>query len=191
MKRIGLFFGSFNPIHIGHLAIANYVVEYNNIDQLWFVISPHNPLKSKDDLAAEIDRKKMAEIAIKGDERFKVSDIEFTLPQPSYTVETLNELKNKFPKKEFTIIMGEDNLATLHLWKEHEKIISNYPILCYPRVEKQDYTPIKQGDIKIIDAPIFNISATQIRDAIKDNKKINFFLPHRVYDYILENNLYR
>lgn len=190
MKKIGLFFGSFNPIHIGHLAIANYVVEYNDIEQLWFVISPHNPHKHKTELASEYHRKEMAKIAINNDNRFKVSNIEFELPQPSYTVDTLTYLKQKFPNHIFTVIMGEDNLATLHSWRDYDKIISNHSIICYPRVEKQEYTPLKNANIKIVEAPILNISATQIRDSIAKNKKLNFFVPNGVYDYIIKNELY-
>lgn len=190
MEHIGLFFGSFNPIHIGHLAIANYIVEYSDIDQLWFIISPHNPLKNKVDLASEIHRKMMAEIAIDNDTRFKISDIEFDLPKPSYTTKTLSELKSKYPNKKFSIIMGEDNLATLHLWKDYEKIVSNHKIFCYPRAEKTEYAPLKNANIQLVDAPLLNISSTIIRDALKDNKNVKFFIPHRVYEYILDNGIY-
>ncbi len=191
MKNIGLFFGSFNPIHIGHLAIANYIIEYDNIDEIWFIISPHNPLKDKKELASEKHRKKLVEIAINNDDRFRASDIEFNLPKPSYTINTLNQLKIEYPNYNFSIIMGEDNLATLHLWKDYKKIKNNFPIICYPRAEKEEHKQKEYPNIKIIDAPLFNISSSMIRSAIKNKKKINFFMPNGVYNYILDNGLYR
>ena len=131
--RIGLFFGSFNPVHIGHLAIANYLVEFGNIDQLWFVVSPHNPHKKKENLLHDYDRLEMMQIAIRNEHRFRVCDVEFRLPKPSYTIDTLTHLSEKYPDHSFSIIMGSDNIVNFHRWKNYDQILKNYGILVYPR----------------------------------------------------------
>jgi nicotinate-nucleotide adenylyltransferase len=132
MTETGLFFGSFNPVHIGHMAIANYIAEYSSLKEVWFIVSPHNPLKVKESLLGERDRFYMTELAIGDDPRFRVSDVEFTLPRPSYTIDTLAHLTEKYPSRRFTLIMGEDNLTTLHKWKNAEILVKQYPIVVYP-----------------------------------------------------------
>lgn len=189
-KKIGLFFGSFNPIHIGHLAIANYIVEFTEINQIWFIISPHNPLKEKATLLNDNQRFYMTNLAIEDDIRFKASNIEFNLPQPSYTINTLAYLKEKYPKNKFTLIMGGDNLKHLHKWKNYLEIVNNYQIFVYPRPGIKPTIP-ENSDIILVDAPLMEISASFIRKAIKSGKNIRYFLPEKVYQYIDEMNLYK
>ncbi len=190
-KRIGLFFGSFNPIHCGHLIIANYIVEYSDIDELWFIVSPHNPLKNKSQLANEYHRLEMVNLAITDYEKFKVSDIEFHLPKPSYTIDTLTALSDQYPHYQFSIIMGSDNLATLSKWKNYNRILKNYSIIVYPRKnfnpDKNDYSE----KVTIVDAPLIEISSTFIRKAIHEKKNVRFFVPEKVWQYIIDCNLYR
>jgi len=189
-KKIGLFFGSFNPIHIGHLAIANYIVEFTDINQIWFIISPHNPLKKKATLLNDNQRFYMTNLAVEDDPRFKASNIEFNLPQPSYTINTLTYLKEKYPKNKFALIMGGDNLKYLHKWKNYLEILKNYQIVVYPRPGIKTTIP-ENSKINIIDAPLMEISASFIRNAIKTGKDIRYFLPEKVYQYIDEMNLYK
>ncbi len=189
-KNIGLFFGSFNPIHIGHLAIANYIVEFTKIDQIWFVVSPHNPHKQKDSLLADNHRYYMTNLATEDDTRFMASNIEFNLPQPSYTINTLTYLKEKYPENKFSIIMGADNLATIDKWKNAEEILNSYSIYVYPRPGIDPIIP-KYADITFVDAPIMEISASFIRQAIKNRKDVKYFLPAKVYQYIDEMNFYK
>jgi len=143
--KIGLYFGSFNPVHIGHMAIANFLVEYGDIDQLWFVVTPQNPLKKKENLLNDIDRLEMMHIAVGDDFRFRVSDIEFRLPKPSYTIDTLTYLAEKFPAHHFSIIMGSDNLVNFHRWKNYEVIAQNYGIIVYPHQRSTGNQPIQTG----------------------------------------------
>jgi len=189
-KKIGLFFGSFNPIHIGHLAIANYIVEFTDINQIWFIISPHNPLKKKATLLNDNQRFYMTNLAVEDDIRFKASNIEFNLPQPSYTINTLTYLKEKYLKNKFALIMGGDNLKYLHKWKNYLEILNNYQIFVYPRPCIKTTIP-ENSKINIIDAPLMEISASFIRNAIKTGKDIRYFLPKKVYQYIDEMNLYK
>lgn len=188
--KVGLFFGSFNPVHIGHLAIANYFVEFTELDQIWFVISPQNPFKKKASLLDEYARKELVEIGIKDDPRFKVSTIEFNLPQPSYTIDTLTHLKEKYPHHDFSLIMGGDNLKSLHKWKNAEVILNDYPIYVYQR-PGTEITEIPKGNIHLTEAPHFDISATFIRNSIQQGKNISFFLPHDVWECIDKMNYYR
>ncbi len=189
--HIGLFFGSFNPIHIGHMAIANYMVEFTDIDQLWFVISPQNPLKEKKTLLPEGSRLFMVNEAIQYYTKFKSSNIEFGLQKPSYTVNTLAHLKEKFPKHKFSLIIGQDNLATFDKWKNHEQILKHYKIFVYPRPDCAKSKFDKHPNVIFTEAPLMDISSTFIRDAIKKKKDIRFFLPEKVWDYVNSMSFYK
>ena len=189
-KKIGLYFGSFNPIHIGHLAIANYIVEYTDLNQIWFVITPHNPLKKKETLLDDKQRFYMVNLAVEDEPRFKASAVEFSLPKPSYTINTLTYLKEKYPKNDFALIMGGDNLENIHKWKNYLEILENYPIFVYPRPKKNPLIQ-KKGAIHLVNAPLMEISASFIRNAIKSGKDIRYFLPEKVFQYLDEMNLYK
>lgn len=189
--NIGLFFGSFNPIHIGHLAIANYMVEFSAIDQVWFVVSPHNPLKKKESLLDDYQRLDMVFEAIKNDDRFRVSDIEFSMPKPSYTIDTLTYLKEKFPEHNFQLILGSDNLYSFHKWKNPEQIIKNYKRLIYPRPGFNSEEINKHENIEVINAPLMEISSSFIRKSIHEGKNIRHFLPDAVYQIIDRMNFYK
>jgi nicotinate-nucleotide adenylyltransferase len=188
--KTGLFFGSFNPIHIGHLAIANYIVEFTDIKQLWFVVSPQNPLKQKKGLLADYHRISLVREAIGDDKRFSACDIEFKLPQPSYTIDTLTYLKEKYSEKKFAIVMGSDGLLTFHKWKNHKELIKLYPRYIYPR-PGVDISKINDKENCIfIDAPLFEISSTLIRNGIREGKDMHHFLNERVYKYIRDMHFY-
>jgi nicotinate-nucleotide adenylyltransferase len=189
--KIGLYFGSFNPVHIGHMAIANYMVEYAGIDQLWFVVSPQNPHKRKENLLNDIDRLEMVHLAVDDDFRFRVSDIEFRLPKPSYTIETLTHLSEKYPDHHFSLIMGSDNLESLHKWKNADAILENYGIIVYPRPGFNKGSFVHLPKLIIAEAPLMEISSTYIRDAIKKGKNIRHFLPPKVWAYIDKMGFYR
>jgi len=191
--NIGLFFGSFNPIHIGHLVIANQLVENSDLDQIWFVVTPHNPFKKKNTLLDNHQRIEMVYRATKDYEKLKPSDIEFDLPQPNYTINTLTYLKEKHPEYDFSLIMGEDNLKSFHKWKNYEVILENNSIYVYPRVSEGKIETQFDGHKKInkIDAPIMEISSTAIRKAIKDGKNIKPLLPENVWEYLDEMNFYK
>ena len=204
--KIGLYFGTFNPIHIGHLVIANYMVEYTDLDEVWLVVSPQNPLKNKSTLLSDIHRLAIVRVAIEDNPKLKACDIEFKLPKPSYTATTLAYLSEKYPKNEFSLIMGEDNLRTLHKWFNYEVILKNYSFYVYPRVlteqeeidvnkntEQQQFNEFgKLPNIHICnEAPIMKISATFIRNAIKQGKDIRYLLTEPVRKYIDEMNFYK
>ncbi|MFB2119173.1 nicotinate (nicotinamide) nucleotide adenylyltransferase [Parapedobacter sp. 2B3] len=192
MQRIGLFFGSFNPIHTGHLIIANYMANYTELDEVWLVVTPHNPFKKKDSLINQYDRLEMVNLALEKAENIRSSTIEFSLPQPSYTVDTLAHLREKHPEKAFVLIMGSDNLVSLHKWKNHEIILRDYRILVYPR---PDYpAPAKLAEhpsITVTDTPLMEFSSTFIRNAMKDGKNIRYFVPDSVMAFIENKGLYR
>ena len=187
--KAGLFFGSFNPIHIGHLAIANYMAEFTDLHQVWFVISPQNPLKKISSLLEDHKRRTLIEIAIENDDRFRVCDIEFKLPKPSYTIDTLVNLKELYPSHEFALIMGADGLSNFHKWKNHAAIEENFDRYIYPRagyeINRADY-----GRIKIAEAPCMEISSTFIRTSLRTRHNMRHFLPPKVYDYITEMHFY-
>jgi len=197
MIKTGLYFGSFNPIHIGHLAIAGYMTEYAGLDQVWFVVSPHNPLKKKETLLADHQRYYMVELAIGDNDRLKASDIEFKLPVPSYTINTLTYLKEKYQSNEFALVMGEDNLYTLHKWKNGAEIVKNHPIYVYPRPGARRPPHIlldqllRKADIRSVNAPLMEISGTFIRDGIRSGKDMSYFLPPAVWKYIQEMHFYK
>ena len=188
--KIGLFFGSFNPIHIGHLAIANYIVEYSDLQQIWFIVSPQNPFKEKKSLLADNHRYYMVNLAVEDDYRFKASNIEFDLPQPSYTINTLTYLKEKYPDREFSLIMGADNLKHFHKWKNYEYISKNYKMYVYPR-PGYDISDTDYPNVVRVDAPVMQISASFIRQAIKEGKDIRYFLHPKVWNFIDEMNFYK
>jgi nicotinate-nucleotide adenylyltransferase len=191
--KIGLYFGTFNPIHIGHLIIANHLAEFTNLDQIWMMVTPHNPLKEKNTLLDDHSRLHLARLATEDYPKISASDFEFNLPQPNYTVNTLAHLQDKYPKHEFSLIMGEDNLKSLHKWKNYESILENHQIFVYPRlsddVEKSQFH--NHPNIDFVDAPVVEISATFIRENVKKNKNIQPLLPHKVWEYIDHNNIYK
>ncbi len=189
-RKVGLFFGSFNPIHVGHLIIANYIVNFTILDEVWFVVSPHNPFKDKKSLGNMYDRLEMVNLAIEGQDNLKACDIEFSLPQPSYTIDTLTHLAEKYPSKEFTLIMGEDNLLGLSKWKNADIILRDYKIIVYPR-PGYDANELKDHPSVIMtDTPVMEISSTFLRKAIKENRDIKFFTPDKVIDFIDKKGLY-
>lgn len=201
--KIGLYFGTFNPIHVGHLIIANYMADYTDLDQVWLVVTPQNPLKRKKTLLEDYHRYAMVQVAIEGNSKLKASDIEFKLPQPSYTTNTLAYIKEKYPKHEFSLIMGEDNLRTFHKWKNYETIINNHTIYVYPRAltenERIEMSEIMGLENKLdthhkvilCDAPVMKVSASFIRKAIKENKDVRYLLTESVYKYVTEMHFYK
>lgn len=186
----GLYFGSFNPIHIGHLAIANYMVEYSELKQLWFVVSPQNPLKEKKNLLQDYHRLEMVRLAVEDDDRFMASDIEFRLPTPSYTIDTLTYLEEKYPGREFQLVMGADGLRTFHKWKHAELIVKKYHRLIYPRPGTDRETSSRLSNASVVDAPMMEISSSFIRQAIKDGKDVRHLVPAKTYHYMREMHFY-
>lgn len=190
--NIGIFSGSFNPVHIGHLILANYIVEFTEIEEVWFVVSPLSPLKSEKELSDERIRLKMVELALKKYTRMKASDFELSMPKPSYTIDTLNALKEKYPEHTFSLIIGADNWSYFENWKEHDKILENYNLKVYPRLGFRISIPDKlKTKVEALDSPIIEVSSTFIRESIKVDKDIRAFLPDNVYEYIIENKLYK
>lgn len=190
--KIGLYFGTFNPIHVGHLIIANHMVENADLDEVWLVVTPHNPFKKKATLLDNYQRYEMVYQATEDYPLLKPTDIEFGLPQPSYTVNTLVHLQEKYPDHTFSLIMGEDNLQGLHKWKNHEILVKDHDIYVYPRVfiEKKS-KQVSYDRVHLIDAPIVEISSTEIRKAIKEKKNVKPLLPQKVWQYIDEMNFYK
>ena len=191
--KIGLFFGSFNPIHVGHMIIANYMAEFTDLDEVWFVVSPHSPFKKKSSLLSDNHRFQIVMTATEDYKKLRPSKIEFNLPQPNYTIDTLTYLYDKYPDVQFSLIMGEDNLKSFPKWKNSEMIIENHDIYVYPRVTTSN-TEIgikKMNKVHIIDAPIVEISSTFIRNAIKKGIEIRPLLPNKVWKYIDEMNFYK
>ena len=191
--KIGLFFGTFNPIHIGHLIIANYIAEFSDLDEVWFVITPMSPFKQKKSLLSNHHRLAIVNIAVENYPKLKTTDIEFKLPTPNYTVNTLAYISEKYPNHHFCLLMGEDNLKGFHKWKNYETILENHEIYMYPRFSKESAaTPLsKHPKVHKIAAPMVQISATFIRKSIKENKDIRTMLPNNVWDYIDEMNFYK
>ncbi|TDG37092.1 nicotinate-nucleotide adenylyltransferase [Pedobacter changchengzhani] len=189
--KTGLFFGSYNPIHTGHLIIANYMANHTELNEVWLVVSPHNPLKDKSGLSNMYDRLEMAKLATENTENIRVSDFEFSLPQPSYTIDTLTHLHEKYPEKEFVLIMGADNLVSLKKWKNYEVLLKNYQIFVYPRPGADISEWENHPSITFTNTPLMEISSTFIRKAIKNNKNIQFFLPEKVIDFIEGKGMYR
>lgn len=196
MARIGLYFGSFNPIHIGHLAIAGYMAEFEGMKQVWFVVSPQNPLKKKETLLDDHQRLHMVNLAIGDNNRLRASDIEFRMARPSYTIDTLAFLREKYPEHEFCLVMGEDNLYTLHKWKNARELAGTYPIFFYPRPgtqrpESQNLDQIlSAAEIHRSQAPLMEISGTFIRNGIRQGRDMSYFVPQAAWQYIKEMHFY-
>jgi nicotinate-nucleotide adenylyltransferase len=197
MAKIGLYFGSFNPVHIGHTAIAGYMTEFTDLDQVWFVVSPHNPLKKKETLLDDHQRLYMVQLAIGDNIRMKASDIEFRLAVPSYTIDTLAYLREKYPDHIFALVMGEDNLYTLHKWKNAEELIRQAEIYYYPRQNSvRPASPLlsqilSAADLHCVKAPLMDISGTFIRNGIKKGKDMSWYLAPPVWKYIEEMHFYK
>jgi nicotinate-nucleotide adenylyltransferase len=191
--KIGLYFGTFNPIHVGHLTIANHMAEYSGLDEIWMVVTPHNPLKKKSTLLDNHHRIAMVDIALEDYPKIKSSKIEFDLEQPNYTVNTLAVLEEKYPENEFCLIMGEDNLKSFHKWKNYEVILDRYHLYVYPRISEGILETRFDGHAKItkVSAPIMELSSTFIRKGIKEGKNIRPMLPQNVWEYLDEMNFYK
>lgn len=191
-KQVGLFFGSFNPIHVGHLIIANHLVEHSTMNELWFVVTPQNPFKEKYSLLDNYSRFEMVHRAVEEYEKLRPSDIEFNLPQPNYTVNTLAYLGEKYPAFDFALIMGEDNLKSFHKWKNYEYILKNYPIFVYPRISEGDIPEEFENQTNIIriNAPIIELSSTFIRNEIKEKRNVRPLLAPKVWQYIDQMGFY-
>ena len=188
--KIGHYFGSFNPIHVGHLIIANHILNESELDKIWFIVSPQNPFKQGDSLANEYDRFHLVQKAVEDDPRLKASDIEFSLPRPSYTIHTLVYLEEKYPGHTFSLIMGSDGFQNLGKWKNAEQIISSYPILIYKRPGYEIRNDLGAA-IKIMEAPLLEISATRIRELIASGKSVKYLVPPKVEEAILSAGMYR
>jgi len=189
--NIGLFFGSFNPIHHGHLIIANYLLQKTDLNQVWFVVSPQNPLKQSGTLLNEYQRLFLVQLAISGENSLKASDIEFRLPRPSYTIDTLTYLSEKYPEHNFSVIMGSDSYENLARWKNYQLILDSYKLYVYLRPGHEIRTRYESADVNILKAPLLEISATHIRDTIKTGGSIRYLVPDSVKDEIERNGYYR
>ncbi|MCL8008717.1 nicotinate (nicotinamide) nucleotide adenylyltransferase [Gelidibacter japonicus] len=191
--KIGLYFGTFNPIHIGHLIIANHMAEYSDLDQVWFVVTPQSPFKVKASMLDNHDRFEMVYRATADYPKLRANDIEFGMPQPNYTINTLAYLQEKFPMHEFALIMGEDNLKSLHKWKNYELILANHHVYVYPRLSegKVESQFDQHPKIHKVSAPIMELSSTFIRKSIKEGKNVKPMLPEHVWEYVDEMNFYR
>jgi len=189
--KIGLLFGSFNPIHVGHLIIASYMANHTTLDKVWLVVSPQNPLKKYNDLINTYDRLEMAKLATENSTNISVSDVELKLPQPSYTIDTLTHLKEKYPQHEFALIMGSDNLVTLPKWKNYKLILRDYRIYVYPRPGYENTDLATHPSVTITMTPLMELSATFIRKSLAEKKNIQYFVPDAVLEFIESKHLYR
>lgn len=189
-KQIGLFFGSFNPVHTGHMIIAEFMASRTGLHQVWFVVSPHNPLKARATLAKDFDRLHMVQLAIEDNPKLRASNIEFSLPKPSYTIDTMAYLHEKHPEHEFSLIMGSDNLETIHKWKNCEVLLSRYTIHVYKR-PGAEILHLPEGDIKMYDVPMLDISSTFIRQSIAAGHSIRYMVPDDVFEFLDGSRLYR
>ena len=198
--KIGLFFGTFNPIHVGHLVIANYMAQFTDLDQVWLVVTPQNPLKQKSTLLPDFHRLMLVKESIEDNPKLKASDVEFTLNKPNYTIHTLSHLLERFPKNEFALILGEDNLRTLDKWFNYEQILEKHKLYVYPRnlTNAEKESDSKSSDflshknvIFCADVPMMNISSTFIRNAIKQGKDVSYLLTEPVKKYVEEMNFYK
>ena len=203
MKKVGLFFGTYNPIHVGHLVIANHLANYTELDEVWLVVSPQNPLKKKDSLLQDYHRLALVRVAIEDNPKLKASDIEFSLPKPSYTSNTLAHINEKYPDYSFALIMGEDNLRKFHKWKNYADILKNNQIYVYPRVLTEQEKEVNEINVEVNnelrnhqnvimcdDVPVMKISASFIRGAIKEKKDVSYLLTQSVFKYLTEMHFY-
>ena len=190
-KSTGLFFGSFNPIHIGHLIIANCMLEFGGLDEVWFVISPQNPLKARAGLLEDHHRLALVKVAIDDNPRFRACNVEFGLPQPSYTINTLTVLAEQYPTRNFVLIMGSDNLQSFDKWKNYERILQEYRLWVYPRPASDGGAFRDHPAVKWVEAPLMQISATYIRESIRKGKSTRYLLPDKVFEYIMEMHFYK
>lgn len=190
MSKIGLFPGSFNPVHHGHLIIACYLVEFGFVDEVWFVVSPQNPFKENTELADEDHRLEMMKLAIAGDARFKASDIEFGLPKPSYTIQTIDTLQQQYPNQEFVLIMGADNLAGLPRWKDYDRILERLDVLVYDRPGAPKPKQFLPPQVHMVEAPVLEISATLVRSMLQQGKSVRYLVPGVVREYLETNRIY-
>lgn len=190
MKRVGIYSGSFNPIHHGHVMLANYLVEFSDLDELWFVVSPQNPLKKKEDLLDDNERLKMVQLAVGDDPRFFVSDVEMHLPTPSYTINTLTSLSNQYPDCQFVFICGMDSLQNLKNWREYQKILDNYELLVFPREGYDGGELVNYPSVNILKTPILEISSTFVRQCTKEGRDVRHFVPEKVFRYMKEHHFY-
>lgn len=189
--KVGLYFGSFNPIHIGHLIIANHVVEHTDVDQVWLVVSPQNPLKPAASLLNEYQRLHLVQLAIENNERLKASDVEFKLPKPSYTIDTLIYLEEKYPNHRFSLILGGDSYSNIGKWKNADVLQKNYPLIIYQRPGFELSKATVLDNITLLNAPLLDISATSIRQSIKEKKSIQYLVSDAVRNEIEKNGYYR
>ena len=192
VKRIGIYSGSFNPIHLGHQLLAEYLIDNKLVDEVWFVVSPCNPLKNQEDLIDEYIRLEMVVFAIRDQHGLKASDIEFTMPIPSYSIDTLHELSSQYPNFQFNLIIGSDNALVFDQWKEYKELLNEYPVLVYPR-SGHDFAEVahKYPQMQLLDSPYYDISSTQIRELIAQKKDVTKWLHPSVYQIIVDNNLYQ
>lgn len=190
--QIGLFFGSFNPVHVGHLIIADYMANHTTLDQVWLVVSPQNPFKKKESLANDYTRLNLTKIAVGDNPRLRVSDVEFKLPQPSYTIDTLSYLSEQYPQHKFSLIVGGDNLATLPKWKNYEVILRDYHLYVFPRLRYELGDLANHPSVTLMpNTPVMDISATFIRETLRSGKSIRYLVTDKVLDEINASNLYR
>ena len=190
MKKIGIYSGSFNPIHHGHVMLANYLVEFSDLDELWFVVTPQNPLKKKEDLLDDDERLKMVQLAIGDDPRIRVSDIEMHLPTPSYTINTLTALSEQYPDSEFVFICGMDSLQNLKHWREYQRILDNYELLVFPREGYDGGELVNYPSVTVLKTPILEVSSTFIRQCVKEGRDVRHFMPEKAYVYMKTNRFY-
>ena len=190
IKKTGLFFGSFNPIHNGHLILANYMAEFTDLDEVWFVVSPQNPLKEKSTLLPEHHRLALVRIAIEEQQNLGVTDIEFKMPKPSYTIDTLTWLSEKYENRDFILISGTDIFSSFHKWKNYKEILEFYSIYVYPRPGSGLGKYANHAKIKLFPAPMMEISSSFIRKSIKEKKNMRFWMPDKVYEYMQEMHFY-
>ena len=190
MKKVGIYSGSFNPIHHGHVMLANYLVEFSDLDELWFVVTPQKPLKKKEDLLDDDERLKMVQLAIGDDPRIHVSDIEMHLPTPSYTINTLTALSEQHPDSEFIFVCGMDSLQNFKNWREYQKILDNYELLVFPREGYDGGELINYPSVTVLKTPIIEISSTFIRQCVKEGRDVRHFMPEKAFEYMKEHRLY-
>jgi len=191
MRKVGIYSGSFNPIHHGHVMLANYLVEFSDLDELWFVVTPQNPLKQKAELLDDAERLKMVQLAVDGDPRFHVSDIEMHLPRPSYTINTLTALSEQHPDCQFVFICGMDSLQNLTRWYQYQNILDNYKLLVFPREGYDGGELANHPSVTILKTPILEISSTFIRQCIKEGRDVRHFVPEKVFCYLQQRDFYK